>query len=439
MKARPRRQRCERSEIATPEELLECLTPPPADLSGRAVQGLDLAPVAELLAQASVAGTLFVGCRFQGRAQELALIDRGAAIFPRIEGLPYDPYRSRLYTVPELMEGESAGGYPATLDFRVYTHFDRARRHPGGVGLREALAQRLHDHAVDEALEDLLQLKQAEGREVIAIMGGHGTGRSDPYFREVALLCWGLTRAGYFVATGGGPGIMEAGNLGAYFANYADPAVIDEVLRRLSSADTFAGGEPEGTPAYLAAIARYFALGREVLAGFSHEADPALAARYGRESPQPGESLAIPTWFYGHEPSNLWSTHVAKYFSNSIREDGLLAIATGGVVFAPGSAGTWQEVFMDLAQNHYATFRYRSPMVFLGRAAWSPLFALVKAFVAERGGERLYGDLITLVDDHAAAEAFLAAHPKRERERKPPLYELLGIADAGEEPSEEQA
>ena len=90
---------------------------------------------------------------------------------------------------------------------------------------------------------------------------------------------------------------------------------------------------------------------------------------------------------------------------------------------------------MDLAQNHYATFRYRSPMVFLGRAAWSSLFALVQAFVTEWGGEQLYGDLITLVDDHAAAQGFLAAHPKRERERKPPLYELLGIAPASEEPS----
>ena len=35
---------------------------------------------------------------------------------------------------------------------------------------------------------------------------------------------------------------------------------------------------------------------------------------------------------------------MAKYFSNSLREDGLLAIATHGVVYAPGSAGTTQDV-----------------------------------------------------------------------------------------------
>jgi hypothetical protein len=29
----------------------------------------------------------------------------------------------------------------------------------------------------------------------------------------------------------------------------------------------------------------------------------------------------------------------AKYFANSVREDGLLTVATGGVVYTPGSAG----------------------------------------------------------------------------------------------------
>jgi len=227
------------------------------------------------------------------------------------------------------------------------------------------------------------------------------------------------------VATGGGPGIMEAGNLGAFFANYSDPQVLDDVLKSLSKADKFAGDEVEGTPAYLAAIKRYFEVGQGVLERFSGAVDPALAKPHGRERAEPGQSLAIPTWFYGHEPSNLWSTHVAKYFSNSLREDGLLAIATGGVVFAPGSAGTMQEVFMDLAQNHYATFRYRSPMVFLGRERWASLFALVQEFVKARGGETLYGDLIGLVETAEEAVSFLESHPPRLRDPKTPLYELL--------------
>jgi hypothetical protein len=74
-------------------------------------------------------------------------------------------------------------------------------------------------------------------------------------------------------------------------------------------------------------------------------------------------SVGIPTWFYGHEPINVFPTHHAKYFSNSVREEGLLAIAKHGVIYAPGSAGTIQEIFQDAAQNHYGTYTEVSPMV----------------------------------------------------------------------------
>ncbi len=73
------------------------------------------------------------------------------------------------------------------------------------------------------------------------------------------------------------------------------------------------------------------------------------------------KSVGIPTWLYGHEPPAVFATHIAKYFANSIREDGLLAIANHGVIFAPGSAGTTQEIFQDAAQNHYAVTRGLHP------------------------------------------------------------------------------
>ena len=78
-------------------------------------------------------------------------------------------------------------------------------------------------------------------------------------------------------------------------------------------------------------------------------------------------SLAIPTWLYDHEPVGRFASHIAKYFANSIREDGLLRVAGAGVVFAPGGAGTVQEVFQDLAVNTYADPADRAPMVFLNR------------------------------------------------------------------------
>lgn len=47
------------------------------------------------------------------------------------------------------------------------------------------------------------------------------------------------------------------------------------------------------------------------------------------------DSLGIPTWHYGHELPTPFATKIAKYFENSVREEGLLAIAKGGVIFTP--------------------------------------------------------------------------------------------------------
>ena len=86
-----------------------------------------------------------------------------------------------------------------------------------------------------------------------------------------------------------------------------------------------------------------------------------------RRWPDGGESLGVPTWVYLDEPTTGFATHIAKYFTNSIREDGLLAIARSGVVYAPGGAGTEQEIFTDTAQNSLTLYEVRSPMVFFGR------------------------------------------------------------------------
>jgi hypothetical protein len=81
-----------------------------------------------------------------------------------------------------------------------------------------------------------------------------------------------------------------------------------------------------------------------------------------------GESLALPTWYYGHEPSTLFATHIAKYFQNSIREDGLITLAAHGIVFASGKAGTQQEIFQDSVRNYYRSAADPfSPMVFFGK------------------------------------------------------------------------
>jgi predicted Rossmann-fold nucleotide-binding protein len=106
----------------------------------------------------------------------------------------------------------------------------------------------------------------------------------------------------------------------------------------------------------------------------------------------------VPTWFYGHEPTNLFASHIAKYFANSLREDGMLAIAKHGVVFAPGSAGTIQEVFMDAAQNRYKSYGVQSPMIFLGTKYWTKskaVYPLVKTLAKDREYEKL----VTILDE----------------------------------------
>ena len=188
-------------------------------------------------------------------------------------------------------------------------------------------------------------------------MGGHSVKRSDYYYHEVARCAFLLGKEGYLVSSGGGPGIMEAANLGAYMSKYTSED-LERVLTDMSSNLSYTD---EG----------YLEAARDVL------------DRYSEGS----ESLAIPTWFYGHEPSNLFSSHIAKYFSNSIREDTLLAIALHGIIFAPGSAGTNQEIFMDLAQNHYGTFDYYSPMVFLGKEHYidkTGIYPLIQNFAQGR-------------------------------------------------------
>ena len=121
-------------------------------------------------------------------------------------------------------------------------------------------------------------------------------------------------------------------------------------------------------------------------------------------------SLGIPTWLYGHEPPTPFASHIAKYFANSVREDGLVTIATAGLIFAPGSAGTIQEVFQDATQNHYATTGVSSPMVFLDEEYWTkkkPIYPLLKELAADKP----YHDLVAIFDDAPSVVSFIENNP----------------------------
>ena len=189
-------------------------------------------------------------------------------------------------------------------------------------------------------------------------MGGHALLRTDPMFASVAMLSKRLTEAGFFMVSGGGPGAMEATHLGAWMAGRTDEEA-QEAIRTLAAA----------------------------AASFKDAAWLSSAFEVMHRYPQEQYvSLGVPTWLYGHEPSTPFATHIAKYFVNSVREDTILTVAFGGIVFTPGSAGTMQEVFQEAVQNHYLSFGYASPMVFLGRKFWTeeiPVYPFLEKMMQE--------------------------------------------------------
>jgi predicted Rossmann-fold nucleotide-binding protein len=349
-------------------------------LADTACQGLDLRERSWRLFEADVREAFFLGCQLEGSALEY-LNDQGACVFPVIDGLPFRSFRGDLYDVAELYAGYEPGdhqSYEITPDARSY------RQHKSTVASLHVvgtLAERIHDHAVDNALHQ--HLARVGPESVVAIMGGHGLARTDDAYIQVAQLGRALTADGFYVATGGGPGAMEAANLGAWMAPHP-PEALDQALSVLAGASAF---EPVGEWLDTAFEVR---------------------ARWPQAEPGLGSSLGVPTWHYGHEPPNVFATEIAKYFANSIREDGLLAIALAGVVFAPGSAGTIQEVFQDAAQNHYESFGKVSPMVFLDIEYWTsvkPIYPVLQYLAADKP----YGDVLTAFDDIEPIVNFLTA------------------------------
>ncbi|MQA24945.1 MAG: hypothetical protein GEU94_05615 [Micromonosporaceae bacterium] len=374
-------------------------------LSGLTVQGLALdgsdggdggAPPD--LSRAEVKDTLFVGCRFADPATGADLIRRGAHVVPDFHEMLYSTHPPRLYTPEDLVAGYDGGGFAGMYDTRVHWHF--VARGGALPDVREALAQRMHDHAIDDALTDTMDAwAAASGGPVVGVMGGHAEPRGSAGYRLAARIGQRLAAAGCLVVTGGGPGVMEAANLGAAFSGSEADALLG-VIDQLAEAPRFADHDPYTEKAL--DVRRAHTAPGLPRAESPGSGEAALAwARHG--------GLSAPTWLYGHEPANLFAARVAKYFSNAIREDTILQLARGGIVFAAGRAGTVQEVFQAATKTFYATDGASGPFVFLGTRYWTDSLPVEKLLRPLLAGSP-HGDmshLVHLVDDVDEAVALL--------------------------------
>lgn len=284
--------------------------------------------------------------------------------------VPFEVNRTALYTADELYAGydpQKAETFETCYDTRVYKHFIETGKQAQTA--EESLARALHDNGIHVALNEFF--KQYNSRLCLGIMGGHALLRTDPMYKKVVLLSKRLTEQGFIMLSGGGPGAMEATHLGAWLAGRTEQEV-DAAVEILKVAPSF---KDEG----------WLATSFEVMKRFPRKGDYV--------------SLGIPTYLYGHEPSAPFATHIAKFFENSIREDLILTVAFGGIIYTPGSAGTMQEIFQDAVQNHYLSFGYASPMIFLGTDFWTkemPVYPFIKQLVALGKYKNLQ---LTLTDD----------------------------------------
>ncbi len=325
------------ARLASGEGLAEC-----------SVQSVDLRERGEALLHTDVTRAMFLGCTF-GPGVEHALESRGALVFPTLPDLPFNPYRSGLYTAGELYAGLESG-YRYTLDARNYRWWKYVGQHRS---LTSELAMTLHDHAISEALDDV----GLEG--AVGVMGGHQLVRGAAGYAEAARLGRTLAASGRTVITGGGPGAMEAVNLGA--ALVGTDAELDAALALLARRPGFADD-----------IAAWVGAGMSVRERWDLS----------------GRSYGVPTWLYGHEPPNVFSNGIAKLFSNAIREDVLLRHASGGLICLPGAAGTVQEVFQAVTPRFYAAPEDPiAPLVLVGVDYWTrvqPAWPLLAALADAR-------------------------------------------------------
>lgn len=348
------------------------------------VHRLDLSERDTVLRALDLSEALFIDCEFSTVGRDLVQSTGGLCMDSRRQ-LPFHTSGRGLYSPEELYEGIDQDIYSRVLDAQIYA-YSQHRGPRNAMDDNEAMAITLHDHHIGQALISEVYEGAYRDTPLVGVMGGHAMQRGTLQYAQAVDLGARLTRAGYAVATGGGPGAMEAANAGVWLADYG-PEEITLALQML-------GAEPD-------AIHHRTGWARTALA---------VKQRF----PSERQSLGVPTWFYGHEPPNLFATHIAKFFSNSMREAILLEQSNGGIIVLPGAAGTVQEIFQAACENYYATGARVVPLVLVGKEHWTrilPAWPLLTSLTRDRAME----EKIALVDSVAEAVQVLGAMPRLRR------------------------
>lgn len=258
-----------------------------------------------------------------------------------IRSVPFMVDPQEIYSAEQLYAGLDLSRpetFSQCYDQQVYKHYiahGKVTEDP-----LESLARNMHDFCIMQSMKRFLS--QYDKCKVVAVMGGNAMRRDDAAYEKIARISKILTEQGSLMVSGGGSGAMEATGFGAWMAGRSEED-FTEALARLAAVPM---QEDQG---YL-----------QVSFSIIHDYPQTIY-----------KNLSIPTWLYGHEWTSPFATHIAKLFENSVREDTLLTIAYGGIIYAPGRAGTIQEVFQEAVQNHYLTFGFASPMVFLDTVFWT--------------------------------------------------------------------
>lgn len=309
---------------------------------------------------------LFMGCRIPPRMYYA--MDEACIVLPRVK-MPYRVFPNKLYDAGTLYlhyDPDCPESFRTCYDTINYERYLALGKQTADI--KETLCRVLHDHSISNALEQFIA--RYDEKDLVAVMGGHAVLRTDPNYRQIAEISKQLTETGKLMVSGGGPGAMEAVHFGAWMAGRSE-AEFEDALSQLCPAPSF---RDEGW------LSRAFG----------------VMKKYPRYDSY--HSLGIPTWFYGHEPATPFASEIAKYFDNSVRENYIISIAKGGIIYTPGSAGTFQEIFQDAAQNHYETLGYASPMIFLGHRYYTeetPIYTLLE-HLHEQGK---YQNLILRITD----------------------------------------